>query len=103
MKQLRHLVVVFAVACTPFTVACTPIQTTGPKVVEGEIDCEAACSIMKEAKCEEAEPSPKKHKPCTEWCSTYHEDGTLLPWAPCVVEAGPNPDDINECNMTCTR
>ncbi len=83
-------------------VSCTP-HNVKPNHVDGPIDCASACKNMQDARCEEGDPTPRKKKPCVEWCGTYHDpDAGMRPWAPCVAAAGPDPEKIEACNMKCT-
>jgi hypothetical protein len=84
-------------------VGCASHQVT-PLVVEGEQDCAVACQNMRDAKCKEGDPTPRKRKPCESWCESYHDPSTgNEPWAACVADAGPDPERIEACDMTCTR
>lgn len=96
-----------AVLIAAAMMTCCGAPDVNPNRPGGPVDCEKACENMRDAGCEEGQPSPERGVPCEKWCLNYHyprgDKGYMPPWAGCVAAAGPDPKIIESCNMSCTR
>ena len=76
--------------------ACVSARAVEPDSVDA---CDAACAVMAQHSCPEAQPSPGGVA-CALWCAEYHNAGYMRPWSVCVA-AAKDVQAVRACGVGC--